>query len=99
MLLNTYLDFYFVPTNVIRSYSIFYGVHTKKDKIECLSSTNECTNKRYKLMINELVKINTKANERLETNDYIGRDALSYYVYPYNYIFTQLSENLKKSLS
>ena len=99
VLLNTYLDFYFVPTDVICSYSIFYGVHTKKDKIECLSSTNECTNNSHKLMINELVRKNTKANERLETNDYIGRDTLGYYVYPYNYIFTQLSENLKKSIS
>lgn len=99
VLLNTYFGHYFVPTNVVSDYSIFYGVHTKRDKFECLSFVNKYTNNNYKLMINELVKINTEANDKLKSNDYIGIDASDCYVYPYNYIFTRLSENLKKSIN
>lgn len=100
VLTNTYLSYYFKATKAISDYSIFYGVHSINDKLECLYTTNECSqNAQCPLVINSLVKINTEAKERISESDSIGRDKLNYDVYKYNYIFTKLAENLKKSIN
>ncbi len=91
ILLNTYLAHYFLPLNIVNNYNIYYGVHTGKSKIDCLCACNEYNNNtQCPLIINELVKINTEANQKIDNNDYIGK------VYKYNYIYTKLAENLKK---
>ncbi|MDE6058524.1 MAG: HNH endonuclease [Clostridia bacterium] len=99
ILLNTYLAHYFLPLNIVNDYNIYYGVHTDKNKLDCLCACNEYSyNTQCPLIINELVKINTEANQKINNNDYIGRDKLNYNVYRYNYIYTKLAENLKKSI-
>lgn len=99
ILLNTYLAHYFLPLKIVNDYNIYYGVHTGESKLECLGAYNEYSyNTQCPLIINELVKINTEANQKLNNNDYIGKDKLNYCVYNYNYVFTKLAENLQKSI-
>lgn len=104
ILLNTYLSRYFLPTEVISNYQIYYGV-SYDDKLDCLSKNNKYISSNYynyskcPLIINELVKINTEANQKIgNDNQYIGHDELRYKVYEYNYVYTKLAENLKKSI-
>ena len=103
VLLNTYLGKYFTATQQLNSYKIFYGVHSNKaeesnqaQKIDCYTSVNEFYNYRnYNLAINYLVKFNTDAEKKeLES---IGRDKCGYDVYEYDYIYTNLAENLAKA--
>lgn len=96
VLLNTYLGEYFVPMDVIDDYQIFYGIHHYSDKIDCLTSFNDFYDYDCPLIINELVRINTEAKQKLNNPIAIGKDELSNEVYEYNYIYTQLASNLKK---
>ena len=99
ILLNTYLAHYFLPLNIVSNYNIFYGVHTGENKLDYLGASNEYSyNTRHPLIINELVKINTEADQKLNNTGYIGKDKLGYNVYEYNYIFTKLAENLEKTI-
>lgn len=98
VLLNTYLGKYFVPERVIDDYQIFYGVHNYSDKLDCLTSYNDFCGTNCSLLINELVRINTEAEQKLNSNSTIGRDELSYSVYKYDYIYTKLAENLGKQI-
>lgn len=99
VLLNTWLSKYFVPTGSIDRYKIFYGVHTDSDKRKCLLQKNgHSTFANYPLRINELVRINTEAEKKLNGVSAIGRDRLGYSVYEYNYIYTKLAENLQKQV-
>lgn len=97
ILLNTYLAHYFLPLNIVSNYNIFYGVHTGENKLDYLGASNEY-NTRCPLIINELVKNNTEADQKLNNTGYIGKDKLGYNVYKYNYIFTKLAANLEKSI-
>lgn len=105
ILLNTYLSDYFSALNVISNYQIFYGVHNYSDKLDCLTTYNDYDHsysfvrQSYPLLINELVRINTEANTKLKDERAIGVDKLSKSVYAYNYIYTQLAENLKKQVN
>lgn len=97
ILINTYLGHYFLPLNIVNDYNIYFGVHTEKNKLDCLCFCNDYDyNSQCPLIINELVKNNTEANQKISNNDYIGRYKDN--VYKYNYIFTKLAENLKKSI-
>lgn len=96
VLLNTYLGNYFTPKHVIDDYQIFYGVHHYSDKFDSLTSQNDYANGKSALTINELVRINTDAEIKLNTHLSIGKDDRGYNVYEYNYIFTKLAENLNK---
>lgn len=98
ILLNTYLGEYFVPMQVVDEYQIFYGVHNYSDKLDCLTSYNDFCGTNSSLLINELVRINTEAKQKLSASQSIGNDELSYSVYKYDYIYTQLAENLKKQV-
>ncbi len=98
VLLNTYLGKYFVPMEVVAEYQIFYGVHNYSDKLDCLTSYNDFCGTNSSLLINELVRINTEAKQKIRENQSIGKDELSYLVYEYDYIYIQLAENLKKQV-
>ncbi len=98
ILLNTYLEKYFVPKNVIDDYQIFYGVHNYSDKLDCLTSYNDFYGTNCPLLINELVRINTEAKKNTSSDSAIGKDDLSYNVYKYDYIYTKLAENLTKQV-
>ena len=50
------------------------------------------------MFINELVKINTDANTAVGEREKAGTDATRNTTYRYNYIYTKLAENLKKSI-
>lgn len=103
ILLNTYLGHYFKPREIISGYQIFYGVHTFENKIKTLSSENDMYGNSvivsslnsFSLVINELVKINTEANEKIDLRR-LAKDMCDYSVYGYDYIYTKLAENLKK---
>lgn len=100
VLLNTYLSCFFKAQGVITQYQIFYGVHTSENKCDALYPAHEFSNNTsfYPLMINELVKINSEAEQKLQGNLASGKDTLSYSVYKYDYVYTKLSENLKKQV-
>ena len=96
ILLNTYLGSYIVPTNEINSYNIFYGLHYSSDKLDGITDDNDFADAtRDSLVINELVKNNTKAYKKLKDVSNLGVDQLGYHVYEYNMVYTLLKENLK----
>ena len=96
VLLNTYLWKYFTEAQELSNYSIFCGVHTDSQKLNCLTSINDFDSNTYRLAINELVMINTDAKD--EDLPIIGHDNLGYEVYRYDYVFTKLAENLTKAI-
>lgn len=96
VLLNTYLWKYFTEAQELSNYSIFCGVHTDSQKLNCLTSINDFDSNTYRLAINELVLINTDAKD--ENLPIIGHDNLGYEVYRYDYVFTKLAENLTKAI-
>lgn len=105
VILNTYMGSYFIENNLVSNFDIYFRVDNFKEKqvmyIEdqkindgiinprrLLISNSNCSNLLY---INDLVVINTEANENIECN-HEG-------YYKYNYIYTNLSKNLKKEAS
>lgn len=112
ILLNTYLGNYFIPGDYIKSYDIYYRVDCFGDKasmygqIENIDWTNMTYRNSYSLFgtfcsqlgssntlfVNRLVLENTEAGKKVEKN----RNAE---YTEYNYIYTQLSENLNKEAS
>lgn len=112
ILLNTYLGKYFVPGEYITTYDIYYRVDCFDDKasmygqIENIDWTSMTYRNSYDLFgtlrsqlsgsntlfVNGLVLDNTEAGKKVEKN----RNAE---YTEYNYIYTQLSENLKKEVS
>ena len=103
ILLNTYLSYYFKPMGVISDYAISYRLDCYKDRKEFYSKDarvsfldrynlfrNDC-----RLRINSLVIQNSSAKEKFD--DSVGWDENMFY--DYGYIYTKLSENLKKEVS
>ena len=103
ILLNTYLDYYFKPTGVIRNYQISYRLDCYSDRKKFYSKDsgvsfldryaqvkNDCG-----LRINSLVIQNSSAKE--EFGDSVGWDENQFY--SYEYIYTKLSKNLEKEVS
>lgn len=97
VILNTYLGSYFKGKDIVSNYEIIFRVDNFKEKEEMYINdqkiTNEIENASGKdfsnsLWINELVVINSEAKEKI---DYTNKE-----YYEYNYIYTNLSENLKK---
>lgn len=100
VVLNTYLGGYFKEKDIISNYEIIFRVDNFKEKEEMYINdqkiTNEIENASGKdfsnsLWINELVVINSEAKEKIECTN------KGYY--EYNYVYTNLSENLKKEAS
>ena len=94
VLLNTYSD-YFITQKYCGSIRIVCGMKCYETHDELAQKfkgdiINKQVSFQYNLAIDELVKINTRANERIK-NSYYGRE-----FYEYNYVFTKLQEDLKK---
>ncbi len=98
ILLNTYMSKYFAPMQVVDLYQIFFGVHNYSDKLDCLTSYNDFVGSKGSLLINELVRTNTEAKQKLCDSQAVGKDELTYDVYEYDYIYTKLSEDLGKQI-
>lgn len=100
VVLNTYLGGYFKEKEIISNYEIIFRVDNFKEKKEMYIKDQEITNEienasgkdfSNSLWINELVRIYSEAKEKIECTD------KEYY--EYNYVYTNLSENLKKEAS
>ena len=112
ILLNTYLGKYFVPSDYITTYDIYYRVDCFDDKASMYGQGEniDWTSMTYRnsydlfgtlcsqlsgsntLFVNGLVLDNTEAGKKVEKNRNVEYTE-------YNYIYTQLSENLKKEVS
>ncbi|MBQ7307979.1 MAG: hypothetical protein IJW82_05570 [Clostridia bacterium] len=105
VILNTYLGSYFKEKELISNYEIIFGVDHFEEKVsmyindqnintEILNpkvfymNRSNCSNT---LIVNNLVVINSEAKEKVECN--------SSEYYEYNYIYTNLKENLIKEVS
>lgn len=100
VVMNTYLDSYFKDKEIISNYEIIFRVDNFKEKEEMYINDQEITNEienasgndfSNSLWINELVVFNSEAKEKIECTN------KEYY--EYNYVYTKLSENLKKEAS
>ena len=93
-LLNTYLSSYFLECEYINGFDIYYRIDHFDEKSKMYSTKFESADNLYvqaknSMFVNDLVLINTDAGEKVEKQPY------SQYA-EYNYIFTNLSKNLKK---
>jgi hypothetical protein len=98
VLLNTYTD-YFVSHQKCQSIRIVCGMKCYDDnKALAENFKRDIINKQipfqYKMVIDELIKINTTANDKITQDRYSS--FFSYDFYEYNYVFTKLQEDLKK---
>jgi len=93
ILLNTYLSGYFSECGYISGYDIYYREDYFEEKFDLFRYSIKNPDRtpcwRNSLFINELVRINTEAEKKVEENRY------SEYL-EYNYVFTKLKENLIK---
>ena len=94
VLLNTYLSSYFLECEYINGFDIYYRVDCFEDKSKMYGHNFEPVNYPYaqannSMFVNELVLINTDAGEKAQIERY------SEYA-EYNYLFKNLSINLKK---
>lgn len=94
VLLNTYLSAYFLECEYIGGFDIYYREDCFEDKSEIYGSNFDSVDNHYmqvknSMFINELVLVNTDAGKKVEKEPY------SEYT-EYNYVFTNLSKNLKK---
>ena len=105
ILLNTYLRYYFQELSIITKYDILFRedyfekkseMYHEVHNIKCVSDSYDFG--RSSLHINELVREDSEAKEKIER---INRSyAYSYDDYAeYDYIYTKLAENLKKEVN
>ena len=97
VLLNTYLSSYFLECEYISGFDIYYRIDCFDEKSKMYSSNFESVDNPYQqtknsLFVNELVLINTEAGEKVEKKPYTEYTE-------YNYVYTNLSKNLKKEAS
>ena len=97
VLLNTYLLSYFLECEYISGFDIYYRVDCFEDKSKMYGSNFESADNLYlqpknSMFVNELVLINTEAGEKVEKKLYTDYTE-------YNYVYTNLSKNLKKEAS
>ena len=97
ILLHTYLGYYFKPIRAIDNYNIYYRVDCFDKKEDMYYNIGEISVDNYlslssKLYINELVRQNSEAAQKIDKNSW------GEYL-EYNYIYTKLSENLKKEVN
>ena len=94
VLLNTYLSSYFLECEYISGFDIYYRIDCFEDKAKMYGSKFEPEDSLYlqaknSMFVNDLVLENTEAGEKVQLERY------SEYA-EYNYVFTNLSKNLKK---
>ena len=97
VLLHTYLGYYFKPIRDIASYDIYYrgDYYDKKEDMYYDiggNSVNNWYSLSSMLYINELIRCNSEAAQKIDKNPW------DEYV-KYNYIYTKLSENLTKEVN
>lgn len=108
ILLNTYLSNYFTQLDYVGSYEIYYRVDSYEEKTEMYLKSQEIDFKevlrnyyniwsynetlKNTLYINELVRINTEAKDKIDS-------VLDYEYFAYDFVFTKLKNNLKKEVS
>ena len=97
VLLNTYLSSYFLECEYISGFDIYYRVDCFDDKSKMYGSNFESVDNLYlqpknSMFVNELVLINTEAGEKVEKKPYTDYTE-------YNYVYINLSKNLKKEAS
>ena len=97
VLLNTYLSAYFLECEYIGGFDIYYREDCFENKSEIYGSNFDFLDNHYmqaknSMFVNKLVLDNTEASEKFEKKPY------SEYT-EYNYVFTNLSKNLKKEAS
>ena len=97
VLLNTYLSSYFLECEYISGFDIYYRVDCFDDKSKMYGSNFESVDNLYQqtknsMFVSELVLINTEAGEKVEKKPYTEYTE-------YNYVYTNLSKNLKKEAS
>lgn len=97
VLLNTYLSSYFLECEYISGFDIYYRIDCFDDKSKMYGSNFESIDNLYQqtknsMFVNELVLINTEAGEKVEKKPYTEYTE-------YNYVYTNLSKNLKKEAS
>ncbi|MCR5461608.1 MAG: hypothetical protein K6E87_00930 [bacterium] len=103
ILLNTYLLYYFKPLGIVDDFDISYRVDCYHDRKEFYSEDKHVgfrkpswlRNENCHLRINGLVVKNTSAKDKIE--DFDNDDPNCYY--DYEYIYTNLANNLKKEVS
>lgn len=100
ILLNTYFKNYFIPMEYISEYDICYQVNHYKDKqdmyleAQTINFASIGDNLDNALFINELVYVNTEAQEKEPDMNF------GYYKYnEYDYTYTKLSKNLEKEVN
>ncbi len=100
ILLNTYFKNYFIPLEYISKYDICYQVNHYKDKqdmyleAQTINFASIRDNLDNALFINELVYVNTEAQEKEPDMNF------GYYKYnEYDYTCTKLSKNLEKEVN
>jgi len=94
ILLNTYLSSYFLKCKCIDGFDIYYRIDYFDDKSKmCKNDFSHAENRnsqaKNSMFVNDLVLINTEAGEKVEKKPYSDYTE-------YNYVFTNLSKNLKK---
>ena len=94
VLLNTYLSSYFLESEYISGFDIYYRIDCFDEKTKLYGSNLAPADNLYlqaknSMFVNELVLINTDAGEKVEKKPYSDYTE-------YNYVFTNLSKNLKK---
>lgn len=97
VLLNTYLSSYFLECEYISGFDIYYRVDCFDDKSKMYGSNFESVDNLYlqpknSMFVSELVLINTEVGEKVEKKTYTDYTE-------YNYVYTNLSKNLKKEAS
>ena len=97
VLLNTYLSSYFLECGYINGFDIYYRIDCFDDKAKMYGSNYESVDNLYlqaknSMFVNELVLINTEAGEKVEKKPHTEYTE-------YNYVYTNLSKNLKKEAS
>lgn len=97
ILLNTYFSAYFRPLDYVRNYEIDFSVRYFDDKskmYDYMKNGGELAQIKggiaNTLYISDLVIINTEANEKLSATGKLQQ---------YDYVYTQLSKNLKKEVT
>ena len=97
VLLNTYLSSYFLECEYISGFDIYYRIDCFDNKSKMYGSNFESVDNLYlqpknSMFVNELVLINTEAGQKVEKKPYTEYAE-------YNYVYTNLSKNLKKEAS
>lgn len=94
VLLNTYLSAYFLECEYIGGFDIYYRMDCFEDKTvmnaDKIKFRNECS-----ITLNNSMFVNGLVFDNTEAGDKVERNSRSEYT-EYNYVFTNLSKNLKK---